>query len=142
MQRKQFIPRFKPGQEVTGKAAAVVNAGRFVKISGDKTTDGAYRIIQCILGNRAFGVSENNSADPATENAHSWRLDVKVNRKGCIARIEPGAAVTAGDYITSDANGKAITATTGKWINGQAVETAAGTDAFVEVDLFDGGLAA
>lgn len=109
MSRKQMIPIHREVEPITGKAvAAVVNEGRFVKISGSKTADSAYPVLQCGLGERAFGVSENNTADPATEKASSWRLDVAINRRPSVVRMAVGAAISQGDPIQSDANGKAI----------------------------------
>lgn len=143
MQRKQLTPVYEPGKSVPGKAAtAVVNEGRFVKVSGDKTADGAYPIVQCVDGDLALGVSENNSADPSTEKASSWRLDVKVNRIGAIVKVAPGENLTNGDLVASDLNGKAKVAATGDWILGQVMADAASTDAFAEVALFNGGISA
>ena len=143
MQRNQLLPVFRASEPVTGRAtSAVVNEGLFVKVSGDKTTDGAYPIVHCTAGDACFGVSENNSADPSTEDAHSWRLDVAVNRDGSVVRMKPGATLSHGDLVTSDANGKAVAATSGDNINGEVMSGAASTDASVEIRLFNGGVAA
>jgi hypothetical protein len=102
------MSRFKPGANVPVFATTAVLAGRFVKIVGDKTTQGDYQAGHCGLGERAFGVAELDSA-AATEPAHSVERRVNVARRGAVARVTAGAAITAGAVVQSDAAGRAIT---------------------------------
>ena len=52
-----------------------------------------------------------------------------------IVFVEAGAAVANGALVTSDATGRAITATTGQSINGEALETASGAGVQIAVLL-------
>jgi hypothetical protein len=47
-------------------------------------------------------------------------LDVTVFTVGDLCQVEIGAAVSAGNLLTSDGNGRAIAATTGNYVVGQA----------------------
>lgn len=53
----------------------------------------------------------------------------------CIA----GAAVAAGDHVMCDANGKAVKATTGKWILGTALKAAAEAGTRIPVQITQSG---
>lgn len=101
--------RYKPGVNVPAFCATLVRAGRFVKVTGDKTADGAYQIGECALGERAFGVSEADSG-PTTQDSHSVERQVNVVRSGAIARVVPGATLTAWQEVMSDAQGRVIPA--------------------------------
>ena len=131
--------RFKPGENVPVFANTQINAGTFVKIVGDKTSQGDYKAQHCVLGDKAFGVAEADSA-ATTDDANSvWRR-INVVRRGCIARVKPGAAIDASAgavAVMSDANGKAVAWDTNAAhaILGYALSSCAGTDDFVEVDL-------
>jgi len=102
------IARFKPGSNVPGFADTAVVGGHFVKILGDKTTHGDYKVGHCTAGAQAFGVAEYDSA-AATEPATSVERRVNVVRRGAVARVVSGAAVTAGDIVKSDSTGRAVT---------------------------------
>lgn len=58
---------------------------------------------------------------------------VRVDHEG-IVQVEAGGAITRGDYVTSDANGKAVAAAPGAGVNnsviGRALVTAANADIF------------
>lgn len=56
-----------------------------------------------------------------------------------ITKVVAGAAVTAGAQVMSDATGRAVTATTGNHIAGQALETAANAGEIISVFLKHGG---
>lgn len=129
--------RWMPGKNVPGFALTAVLGGRFVKITADKTTSGDYTIGQCVLGDRAFGVAEYDSG-PTTQDIHSVERRVNVVRRGAIARVEPGTALAFGVDVMSDANGKAVIwdANAAHVILGRTCHACAGTDAFVEIDLY------
>jgi hypothetical protein len=130
----EALARFKPGVNVPAFAATAVLAGRFVKITGAKTTHGDYSIGHCGAGERAFGVSEADSA-ATTEPAHSVERRVNVVRPGAIARVKPGGAIAAAGPVKSDANGQAIAQGGSGVITGYAMDTVAGTEALVEIEL-------
>lgn len=131
--------RFKPGVEVPAFAATAVNAGRFVKITGTKTTQGDYTIGQCVAGDRAFGVAQTDATD-TTLDANDAARRVNVVRAPGIARVAPGAAIDASAgavAVKSDANGKAIPQAGTGTITGYALHSCASTDEFVEVALIN-----
>lgn len=67
--------------------------------------------------------------------------DVTVQVKD-IGLWKTGAAVAAGALLASDANGKAITAASGKYIVAQALEAATAADQVIHVQIIKAGYAA
>jgi len=130
----EMVARFKPGQNVPAFCTALVRAGRFVAVSGPKTTNGDYSVAEAGAGVRAFGVAERDSG-PTTDPATSWTRRVNVVRPSAVARVTAGAAITAGAEVESDAQGRAITRTTGVSL-GQAMNTVTAAGQVVEVALF------
>jgi hypothetical protein len=134
------IARWKPGQNVPGFASTAVIGGRFVKIAGDKTSQGDYSIAPCGAGQQAFGVAEQDSA-PTTQPSSSVERRVNVVRPGAIARVLAGTDLAAGVAVASDANGKAVAATTGDHVLGYTCTSAdVDTGQYAEVDLQFGGI--
>jgi len=131
----QLQARFKPGVNVSGFATALVRAGRFVKVVDGLTASGDIQIAEAAAGERAFGVAERDSA-PATEPASYTQRRVNCARHGAIARVVAGAAVVAPALVTSDAQGRAVTAAGADIVAGQAVSDAAAAGDIVLVDLF------
>jgi hypothetical protein len=100
--------RFNPGNNVPARASAALVAGTFVKVSADKDSDGNYQVATCGLGERCLGVTEEDvTTAQLSQSAHSVEQLVNVVRK-CIARVVPGASITAGQAIQSDSQGRAI----------------------------------
>jgi hypothetical protein len=130
----EMIARFKPGQNIPAFCTAQVEAGRFLKITGNKTTNGDYSAAHAGAGEYAFGVSERNSG-PTTDPATSWTRRVNVVRRGAVARVESGAAIAAGDPIKSDATGRAIPQAGSGVILGYAMSHVTAAAQVVEVDL-------
>lgn len=56
-----------------------------------------------------------------------------------ISKVSVGAAVTAGDLLASDVNGQAVLATTGEFIVGTAVLTAAGANEIISMRVHSSG---
>lgn len=104
----ELIARFKPGENVPVFAQADVLAGRFLKIVGAKTAQGDYPATHCGAGERAFGVSEYDSA-PSSYPAHATDRRVNACRPGAIARMEAGAAVAVLADVMSDSVGRPVT---------------------------------
>lgn len=115
-----------PGFSFTLPSAADYRTGngqfRFVKV----TTTGKAQ--QTVAGESAVGVRQNT---PNTDEA------MTIVNSG-IVFVEAGAAVTAGDLVSSDATGRAILGTTGHYVNGTALETASGAGIVIAVLLRDG----
>lgn len=131
----EAIARYKPGVNVPVFANTAILAGRFVKITGDKTTQGDYKAGQCdTIGEFSFGVSEADSA-PATDPADSVERRVNIVRSGAIARVKPGGAIAAWGPVKTDASGQAIAQGGTGTILGYAMQTVAGTEALVEIVL-------
>lgn len=103
-----------PVMALTATASGAVVAGRFVTVAGAQAGAAANT-----LGVARFGVASGEA--------------VTVDVLGTAA-VEAGAAITAGDALETDANGKAITRVAGPVV-GRALQTASGAGAFVEAVL-------
>jgi hypothetical protein len=128
------IARFEPG-DVPAFANKQVLAGHFVSVIGAKTTQGDYPVEHSSAGDRPFGVSEQDSADPAsdTQPAHSVELRVNVCRSGSIAFVFCKGKVSVLDEVEVAANGLAQKVDKALAV-GRALTTA--TDGLIEVDLY------
>lgn len=103
-----LIPLFRPGADVTAQATAIVAGKRVVKVSAamtsgpglSNTAEGSnIRVAQCAgATDQPFGVSKYDAPSGGK---------VGVVREG-IVPITGGAAVTAGQAVMADANGKVI----------------------------------
>jgi hypothetical protein len=101
---KVLLARFKPGDNLPVYATGSnIVAGRFVTISG-KNSKGAYVGAHTGAGLAASGVAETDAIAGQTD----WRGGTNLTRRGSVARVECGAAITVGAAVKSDANGKAI----------------------------------
>ncbi|MBP5202296.1 DUF2190 family protein [bacterium] len=96
---------FLPGLIYTVTAAAATAKGLFIKPTG----------AVCGAGETALGVSYDESNDDGT-------LAVVLDG---IVPVIAGGTVNAGDFVKSDANGKAVTAEAGDTANGIALEDGA-----------------
>lgn len=102
--------QYKPVLTLTLVAAEDLTAHRFVTASGQKATGSVI----------ALGVTgaDVNSSEP---------VDVIVEGT---AVVEAGGSISKGALVTGDANGKAITATSGTYVYGIALEDASAGDLF------------
>lgn len=101
---RELIARFKPGDNLPVYATGTdIAAGRFVTISG-KNSKGAYIGAHTGAGLAASGVAETDAIAGKTD----WRGGTNLTRRGSVARVVMGGAVTAGGPVKSDANGKAV----------------------------------
>lgn len=104
-----MVPTKLPGQDVTGQATAAITGKRFLRISGARTnkfnvlgTDASgdnYKVAHAQAGGPVFGVSKYDQPTVGGK--------VGVARGG-ICIVTAGAAITAGQFIMSDANGQAV----------------------------------
>lgn len=103
-----MIPLFRPGADLTGQATAAITGKRVVKISGAMTSGpglsntaegGNLRFAHCAgATDQPFGISKYDAPSGGK---------VGVAREGVVP-ITAGAAVTAGNPVMADANGKVI----------------------------------
>lgn len=115
---------------IAAKAASNLTEAAFLTA---KLTDSGAAV--CGAGEAAAGLFI-----PETESPRVGE-DVTIQVKDIgLARV--GAAVNAGDLLSSDANGKLIQAATGKFILAQALETAAAADQVISVQIIKAGYAA
>lgn len=129
------IPVFLPGEMVPMFCSAAVLAGRFVKVTADKTASGDYSGTQCtVAGEYGFGVATQDSA-PATDPADSQERRMAIATPGAVARVKPGGAIAAFGPVKTDASGQAIAQGGTGTILGYAMHTVAGTEALVEIKL-------
>ena len=115
-----FSPRI-----TTVKVKGTASGRTYVKV----VTGGANQmpVVQtCGAGERAFGVLDGDAVDGDTRSV--WHESSGIS-------VIAGAALAAGDNVQSDANGKAVKATTG-FVTGQVrADTAAGAVAFPSLSL-------
>lgn len=104
-----------------------VTEGLFLKVG----TGTAGVLANDTAGGPCVGVSGH------TYTASELNRSVRV-KQGGFARVTSGAAVAVGASVSSDAAGKAITATTGHVVQGVAMEAAGGADETIIVDLQPG----
>lgn len=110
-------------------AGAAVARNRLVKISSGLAIQGAAATDECV------GVSVETAAASGDTIAVAPLNFSKVE-------IESGAAISIGALITSDSVGRAVTASTGNAISGQALAAASAAGQFITVLVFKGSLAA
>jgi hypothetical protein len=138
--------RYLPGKTVPAFAKTAVTGGRFVKVVDDLTDEGAYQVGHCaVAGEHAFGVAEADSA-AATDPADSVERHINVIRRGAIARVKPGGAISRDTAVMTDASGQAVAweaidapaegePITPNEILGYTMYTVAGTEALVDIEL-------
>lgn len=114
---------------IAAKAAAAIEAGAMLAV-----TMGATGVSKATAGAAAVGLLIAETDTVAAGD------DVTVQVKD-IGLWKTGAAVTAGALLASDANGKAITATSGKFIVAQALEAATAADQVIHVQIIKAGYA-
>lgn len=128
---KELIARFKPGDNLPVYATGTdIAAGHFVTISG-KDANFAYVGAHTGAGLYASGVAEVD----AIAGKKDWRGGTNVARRGSVARVVAGAAVTVGAAVKSDATGRAIAQGGTGVILGYALTAAAAAGDVIEVDL-------
>lgn len=104
----ECIPYYKPGKDVTAKAAAALTGKRLCVISANRTSGpglsataegSVYQVNVCGAGAKAFGVTPYDVASGELHNVI----------RGGIVPITAGGTVTAGQQVESDATGRVIT---------------------------------
>lgn len=97
-------------------------------IAGVDLSAAQFRIAR-ITGNRTVGLSTaaNNDSIGITQDRVPQGQPMNVQSEGH-SKVFYGATVTAGQPLTSDANGRAIPATTGRQIVGRAIIGGAAND--------------
>jgi hypothetical protein len=101
--QNELIPFMENAVRVTATASASVAGKTLVSISGDKNADGTYTVGPTGAGEQAFGVASWDALTGA-------KVTIITISSGMIVPITAGAALTAGDSITADANGAAVVA--------------------------------
>lgn len=91
---------------------------RFVAVNGSGKAElaGAGALISGVLTNAPAADAAATIAGPGTK-----------------VQVESGAAVTQGAAVASDATGRAVAATTGDYIGGEALEAATGAGEYIDV---------
>jgi hypothetical protein len=132
------IPLFDDGDEITCAVSAanggLVPGSRFIKIGGQPADAPDIPIVTlCAAGDEPFGVSGfdgDASGATAPERITCWHAPHKVNA------VKAGAALVAGELVTSDATGQAVPfagAAAGAVSAGTAVfDAALGAQAFID----------
>jgi hypothetical protein len=109
---------------ISGAAGGAIRKYRFVKVSAANTFS------ECDAEEVSIGASKNavTTAGEITEIVKSG-----------IAILQAGGTITAGAFVNSDADGKAVAeASTNKWASGIALQAAVDGD-YISVDLDGAG---
>lgn len=118
------------------QASADIATRRFVKISGNFTVN------QCVAGEVAIGSSSDGSAEAPIPGATSLAARtgelVRVFGLGETAPIEVGSAVTAGQFVKPDANGRAVPCVANDKYSGQVLRGQATVNGVAEIYLCRG----
>lgn len=104
------IAWFKRLLTLTMKPVAAVTRNRFVDKAGAQLT---------VANSRAFGITQDDY--DATDLAQNPQQGVAVTVQG-VEELEVGAATAANAYLTNDASGRGVTATTGQTVNAIGLE--------------------
>lgn len=123
------IPFYEDGDRLTGLATAAVTGKRFLVISGNKPATGeAVAVAPAGAGAKAIGVAGWNAAI-------NKRVTVITIQSGEVIPVTAGAGgVAAGDSVTPDATGAAVTAAGAARAVGIALTgAAAGADAQIKL---------
>jgi len=145
MPASECIPFFFPSDTWTAKASGAVSGKRFVKIGATRTGGGGEGaagattvgvglstdlenlpvVKRTVAKDKAVGVAGWDAADKA---------EVKIYSRGAGIRlpVTSGAAITAGEEVESDAEGRAIPLAAGAAL-GMAFVTVAGANLDVEI---------
>ena len=113
---------------ITGKAAATIADGAFLAAAFDK--DGTIEVAKADAGALGIFIAETDNIKAGA--------DVTVQVKD-IGLWKTGASVKAGAELMSDANGKAVTATAGKFVLAVALEAATAADQIIQVQICKAG---
>ena len=112
------------GQSFPVALTTVIRANRFVKLVADGLIE------ECDAGEEAIGVAKQGST--ATQD---FAITVDVVGSSAI-EVEAGAAIDVSSgavNVMSDADGRAVTATSGNYIIGTARESASGAGSIISV---------
>jgi len=110
---------------LTYVAGGTIVANTFVKL------DSAGKVVETNDGEEIKGVALNAGASGED-------IEVALQNAGNVVKVASGAAVTQGNKVASDANGKAIDAATADIEIGQADEGSGALDEFAIVHLTRG----
>jgi predicted RecA/RadA family phage recombinase len=102
MARNASVPYFDHGDTITAHAAADLFGRRFVAIDGPRT-DGNPTVNYPEAGAKVFGVSSYDVRAGGKVTIH--------HQDALVVPVTAGGNVGAGDLVTSDAQGRAVTAT-------------------------------
>jgi len=114
---------------IVGKATAAINGGAFLAAKFDANGG----IVLAGAGNNALGLLLATTPDAVAAGD-----DVTAQIKD-IGLWRVGAAVAFGAELTSDANGKAVTAAVGNFITAIALEKATAADQIIKVQVVKAG---
>lgn len=102
-----------------------------------RSGNGQFRFVKVTATGKAQQTVAGESAIGVRQNTPNLNEAMTIVGDGIVI-VEAGAAVTAGDFVGSDATGRAVTAAAGQYINGRAMETASGAGILIAVYLSDG----
>lgn len=122
----------------SGQASADIRTSRFVKVSGEFT------IAECDANEDIFGISQQGTNEApipgvTSDLAASTGQSCRVHKPGERCFIRSGDAITAGNRLKSDNDGRGVpiatSGTTPQRYGAKALQDAAAADELVEVEV-------
>lgn len=130
MPANESQPVFEPADRLTGRCTAAVRGRRFVAISADipggPTGTENIRIAEAGAGVKPVGVACHDGV---------LNQEIPLHTDHSVVLVPSGAAVTAGQEVQSDAQGRAITLAAGRPA-GLALSSAGAADVLIAVKLY------
>lgn len=124
-------------------AAGNIPPARFLNMPDSAGNDYSAQLATVSTGQPPLGISEpadRYAPGTAFDNlfAATAGLDVMVIQEGEEGLLETGGAVTGGDMLMPDANGRGITCTNGNYYGARALESASASGTRIRVQVVIG----
>lgn len=115
------------------QASGDINPARFVNISGERTLDESADGTALYVGISTEAAKDTPGLPGASALAAASGDQVTVFGPGRVCRLTAGEAITAGDLLMADAQGRGIDATSTNYVGAIALEAASAAGELIEV---------
>jgi len=115
------------------QASGDINPARFVNISGERTIDESAAGTSLYVGISTEASKDTPGISGASTLAAANGDQVAVYGPGRVCRLTAGEAITAGDLLMADAQGRGVDATVGNYVGAIALEAATAAGQLIEV---------
>lgn len=121
----ECIPKYEPGQRITGKATAAITGKRLVAISGDLTPEGNIQVAHAVVN--ALTADTGAAIGVASHDCANGDL-VTIIGAGAVVPVDPNVDITAGQKLAAAAAGKVAPAADTDTVIGTAFSSADESD--------------